>query len=134
MRKWIIHKVLWLIAWLLIPILTAMNKKAVRKVYGSTKGYDLVSAANIDKFGNREFKTWLNRNLLLPTSQNHFGHPEETVSSVLGKNQRDGTLSKNGNRLRKLVDWADKSVPNHCLHWINIKINHKQEGFFKYFK
>ena len=40
-----------------------------------------------------------------------FGNRKETISSVLGKNQRDGTLTALGNGLCKLLDIIDK---DHC--------------------
>ena len=45
-----------------------------------------------------------------------FGNPKETMSSVLGKNQRDKTLSIAGEILRWMLDRIDK---NHCLNSIN---------------
>lgn len=134
MKQWIQNKIIWLTAYALFFPLTWINKRAVRKVYGSTKGYDYKSAMNIDIFANSEFKTLFNRNFLTPQSKHHFGHREETISSVLGKNYRDKTLSKKGEKLRKLVDGVDKSVPNHCEYWINDKINHQENNFNSYFK
>ena len=40
-----------------------------------------------------------------------FGNPNETISSALGKNQRDGTLSWFGKVICKILDTIDK---NHC--------------------
>lgn len=134
MKQWIQNKIIWLTAYILFFPLTWINKKAVRKVYGSTAGYDYKSAVNIDIFANSEFKTLLNRTFLKPESKHHFGHKEETISSVLGKNFRDKTLSKKGERLRKLVDKMDNSVSNHCEHWINDEINHQEWDFKRYFK
>lgn len=45
-----------------------------------------------------------------------FGNPKETISSVIGKNQRDNTLSIAGMILRVMLDKIDK---NHCLKSIN---------------
>ena len=45
-----------------------------------------------------------------------FGNPKETISSVIGKNQRDKTLSIAGMVLRIMLDKIDK---NHCLKSIN---------------
>ncbi|WP_133298126.1 hypothetical protein [Candidatus Ornithobacterium hominis] len=59
---------------------------------------------------------------------------KETISSVLGKNSRDKTLSKRGERLRELVDSLDKTVPNHCEYWINRKFNYQEKDFKKYFR
>ena len=40
-----------------------------------------------------------------------FGVEGETISSALGKNERDGTLTKRGKQLVKLLNWLDK---DHC--------------------
>ncbi len=40
-----------------------------------------------------------------------FGKENETISSALGKNERDKTLSKKGKLLVKILDFLDK---NHC--------------------
>jgi len=45
-----------------------------------------------------------------------FGNPKETISSVIGKNQRDNTLSIAGKLLRHMLDKIDK---DHCLKSIN---------------
>lgn len=45
-----------------------------------------------------------------------FGDFRETISSVLGKNQRDGTLSKKGEILVSILDFIDK---DHCKKSIN---------------
>ncbi len=49
-----------------------------------------------------------------------FGNPKETMSSVLGKNQRDKTLSIAGNLLRWVLDRLDN---NHCLTSINNEVS-----------
>lgn len=40
-----------------------------------------------------------------------FGNPEETISSALGKNERDQTLSKAGKVLSWILNLIDK---DHC--------------------
>lgn len=45
-----------------------------------------------------------------------FGNPKETISSVIGKNQRTKTLSIAGMVLRSMLDRMDK---DHCLKSIN---------------
>ena len=44
-----------------------------------------------------------------------FGKENETISSALGKNERDKTLSKTGKLLVKILDFLDK---NHCKNSI----------------
>lgn len=76
----------------------------------SVKGYWRSFAVDVDRFGNHQFRTLFNATL----RQSHgyeFGDFRETVSSVLGKNQRDQTLSRTGKMLVKILDIIDK---NHC--------------------
>ena len=76
----------------------------------SDLGYFKSSAVNLDRFGNSEFRTLFN--LTLKKKEGYkFGNMEETISSVLGKNQRDNTLSFAGKVLVFILDTIDK---NHC--------------------
>jgi len=45
-----------------------------------------------------------------------FGNPKETISSVIGKNQVNNTLSIAGKILRWMLDKIDK---DHCINSIN---------------
>ena len=97
---------LFIIAYILFLPLTIFNALNVRK-----KGYFLDTAINIDRFGNREFRFSLNKYLIHEDSANRFGDFRETISSVLGKNQRGGTLTKFGIVICKVLDFIDK---DHC--------------------
>ncbi len=70
----------------------------------------LQTATDIDRFSNRNFRTlW---NLTLKKENGYeFGKINETISSALGKNQRDNTLSKTGVILCIILDIFDKC---HC--------------------
>lgn len=94
---------------LIIP-LTILNRRQVRKNRGSTDGYYRNTAFNIDIWANREFRTLWNTQLKTAGGYS-FGREGETISSALGKNQRDGTLSKRGKLLANILDWLDKG---HC--------------------
>ena len=98
--------ILFLIAYLLFLPLTIFNALNVRK-----KGYFLDTAINIDRFGNREFRFSLNKYLIKENSPFKFGNIDETISSVLGKNQRFGYLTKFGKIICKILDTIDK---DHC--------------------
>lgn len=69
----------------------------------------LSSALAIDLIGNTVCEDLFNN--ILRTTGPRFGDSRETISSVLGKNQRDGTLTPLGNLLATLLDTIDK---NHC--------------------
>lgn len=102
---------LYIIAYLLFLPLTIFNALNVKK-----KGYFKDTAINIDRFGNREFRFSLNKYLITEKSPYRFGNIEETISSVLGKNQ----LSNNLTTLGKLLCWVlDKIEKNHCIKSIN---------------
>jgi len=73
-------------------------------------GYFKETAIDIDRFGNRNFRTLLNKTL-----QNNgykFGDARETISSALGKNKRDNTLTRTGETICNILDYLDE---NHCL-------------------
>ena len=98
---------LYIIAYLLFLPLTIFNALNVKK-----KGYFKDTAINIDRFGNREFRFSLNKYLITEKSPDRFGNIEETISSVLGKNE----LSDNLTTLGKLLCWVlDKIEKNHCI-------------------
>jgi hypothetical protein len=78
---------------------------------GNQKGYWRQLAIDIDIFGNRAFRTLWN-SFLITEDGYLFGEWGETISSALGKNQRDKTLKPLGNGLANLLDWID---PNHCI-------------------
>ncbi|TDO68819.1 hypothetical protein EV143_1183 [Flavobacterium chryseum] len=105
-----INFILFIVAYLLYLPLSLWNFCLV----GDKKGYFRSSAITIDKLANREFRTLWNK-LLKVESGYKFGSENETISSVLGKNQRDGTLSKAGNKLASFLDWLDKE---HCKNSI----------------
>jgi hypothetical protein len=81
------------------------------------KRYFRSSAITIDKLANREFRTLWNK--VLKTDIGYkFGAENETISSALGKNERDNTLTKKGKKLVKLLNFIDKE---HCKNSINQK-------------
>ena len=100
---------LFLIAWLLFLPLSLLNFLAVAIKFKDL-GYFKSSAVNLDRFGNSEFRTLFNLTLNKKGGY-EFGNFEETISSALGKNQRDNTLSFAGKVLVFILDTIDK---NHC--------------------
>lgn len=108
--------ILYLIAYLLYLPLSVVNYICVAfTAKDRGKGYFRSSAVTLDRLGNREFRTLFN--LALRKKYGYeFGNFEETISSVLGKNQRDGTLSNTGKALAWLLDKIDK---DHCAKSIH---------------
>ena len=109
---------LFVIAWILIPPLTIWNLIVVNKKYGNTKGYFRNTALSIDIWANREFRTLWNDKLRIDSGY-EFGKENETISSALGKNQRDNTLTNCGKILVAILDFFDE---NHCENSINNNI------------
>ena len=101
---------LFLFAWILIPPLTVWNLIIVNRKYGNTKGYFRSTALSLDIWANFELRTLWNTKLRINGGY-EFGKIGETISSALGKNERDKTLSKTGKLLVKILDFFDE---NHC--------------------
>lgn len=103
--------ILFIIAYVLYLPLTVVNWLFVKE----KSGYFKSSAVNLDKFGNREFRTLFNKTLINNKGY-RFGNINETISSVLGKNKVDGTLTRCG----KVLVWIlDKIDNNHVLKSID---------------
>ena len=78
-------------------------------------GYFRDEAVAIDRFGNSQYRSLFNTWFVTKNGYQH-GNINETISSVLGKNQRDKTLTITGKILTKILDTIDK---NHCFKSIN---------------
>jgi hypothetical protein len=102
--------ILLIIAVLLIIPLTIWNLIVVKKTKGNIKGYFFNTAKNIDIWGNQEFRSLWNGRFITENGY-QFGRENETISSVLGKNERDQTLEKLGKLLVKILNIIDK---DHC--------------------
>jgi glycopeptide antibiotics resistance protein len=111
--------ILYIVAVVLFIPLTFINFFVVLWNYGlkwsTINGFFYETAVDIDRFANRNFRTLWNVTLRLPHGYK-FGNINETVSSALGKNKRDNTLTKAGRVLCAILDFLDK---NHCIKSIN---------------
>ena len=110
--------VLFLVAVALFIPLTVINFFCVLYKYkikwSTINGFFRETAIDIDRFGNRNFRTLLN--LTLQNNGYKFGNINETISSALGKNKRDNTLTKAGLLLCYILDSLDE---NHCINSIS---------------
>lgn len=106
----IIGFLLFIIAVVLIIPLTLVNMIFVYKKYKSIDGYFRNTALNLDIWGNREFRAFWN-GAMRKENGYQFGAVGETISSALGKNQRDKTLTNCGKILVAILDFFDE---NHC--------------------
>lgn len=107
--------ILYIIATVLWVFITPINWVIVCFKYGLSNSYFKETAVDIDRFGNRNFRTFLNV-LMREENGYPFGNVNETISSVLGKNQRDGTLTRFGRLICAVLDSLDK---NHCKNSIS---------------
>jgi len=64
-------------------------------------------AISIDQTGNVVMSELFNRLLIHKYSSNKFGNPDETISSVIGKNKRAKTLKWLGRRIGFILDKID---------------------------
>jgi hypothetical protein len=99
--------ILFIIAYILLLPLTIINFFFVDK----KSGYFKSTGINIDKFANREFRSMWNATLIKKNGY-QFGDETETLSSALGKNERDKTLTALGKGLVWILDKIEK---NHCI-------------------
>ena len=106
---------LYIIATILWIVITPINWVIVSFKHGLSNKYFFETAIDLDKFGNRNFRTFLNATMRLRNGYK-FGNINETISSALGKNQRDKTLSWFGIIICFILDWLDE---DHCKNSIN---------------
>jgi len=83
--------------------------------YRKMRKLKLHMAISIDQFGNCACQHLFN-DLLIHKSGYRFGNIDETISSVLGKNKRDNTLTWLGLFVANVLDALDK---NHVLKSID---------------
>lgn len=88
-------------------LLTGSKKMLVVWFYRTAREIDLFANVVGAEFWNSVFIT---------NGGYKFGNPKETISSVLGKNQRDKTLTLLGDLLRWILDRIEQ---DHCLNSIN---------------
>lgn len=96
-------------------IILSIMRKSFSKFRWYTKKLALDLALTIDRTGNLVCRDICN-DLLIYHEWYKFGKRQETISSVLGKNKRDQTLTKRWLKLANLLDWLD---PNHCINSID---------------
>lgn len=117
MKEMLLLIVAIVLLYLLLPVVIVyMLFKYLRGGNGRiVKTWACKTARSIDVFANVEAQELFN-DILIKKGGYKFGNKLETISSVLGKNQRDSTLTKVGTGLRILLDKIEK---DHCLLAIN---------------
>lgn len=100
---------------LVITFIINLYKRRWKFSFSRLDAQFLSIATSIDASGNVVCKDLFN--LALKNKGGYeFGKRKETISSALGKNQRDGTLTGLGKALAFVLDKID---PNHCLKSID---------------
>ena len=133
---------LWVLAMFLVSVVNIVNRlKFKQKINNLSRKdrrlklaeYDRQEAIALDKFAGRNYRTMWNDYLIAPGGY-QIGELDETISSALGKNQHDNTLTKKGlGRLskrfygEKLVQILDDLDPDHCKNSIDT-----EKGEWKY--
>lgn len=90
---------------------------AIRSLFkGGFNQWNFDLAVAKDQYGNTLGK-WIFTDLLITKeSKNHFGNVDETISSVIGKNKREGTLTLLGKFIDGVLNVID---PNHSIKAID---------------
>jgi hypothetical protein len=99
--------------YILLPIVSVYSfvKNIINRDWRNMRLRFFRAAYSIDQFGN-VISSELFNDILIKKGGYKFGNPDETISSVMGKNYRDDTLTIPGKVLRWILDTIDE---NHCL-------------------
>ena len=107
--------IIWTVGEILVRIFSSSQKKSAlaKSIWFLTATLHSL-ALGLDQIGNAVCRDLFNR-LLIEEDGYKFGKVQETISSVLGKNERDWTLSLGGLLLVIILDAIDK---DHCRNSI----------------
>ena len=101
---------------ILYTFIIDIGRFKIKTYFQKINKYFLIMAVSIDQTGN-VFLSELFNHMLIKNSKNKFGNPDETISSVLGKNQLNNTLTFIGRCLNNLLNFIQ---PNHSVNSIEI--------------
>jgi 8-oxo-dGTP pyrophosphatase MutT (NUDIX family) len=101
-----------------LGLLYGIFQSTVKKGLRGLGEYLLQVAISIDQLGNVLMQHLLN-GLWIKNGGYPFGNRDETISSALGRNKRNGTLTAFGRAIDALLDRID---PNHSLNSIDYYI------------
>ncbi len=110
----IISRIIFLFLGVINPMVVAVKYRKKRAFWKVQSEYWFTDALELDIYGNYAYRaTW---NYLFQKNGYLFGKKKETISSALGKNQRDATLTNVG----KIMCWILDTLDNeHCKKSIN---------------
>jgi len=92
---------------MLYAMFTAPSIKAINR-------YFFKIAISVDQMGNVIGTAFFNHTVIKENGHK-FGNPDETISSVLGRNYQTNTLTLFGRSMRY---YLDRIEPNHCVNSI----------------
>ena len=92
-------------------LMSFLKKKWYRGIFYLGQNFRVI-AVSIDQLGNVACSHLFNLTLIKKESKHLFGNPDETISSVLGKNKLRNTLSRTGIILTKILGFFEK---NHSI-------------------
>ena len=129
MTEFLVLSVAIILLYLFLPVVVIfyMIKYLLTGNKRELKVWFFRSAREIDVFANVVGLDLFNA-IFITNGGYKFGNPKETISSVLGKNQRDKTLSLAGDLLRWILDLIDD---NHCLNSINDDVTNTKKDISK---
>ena len=102
---------------MLYTILKLLFNGKFAVLFKISNGYFYRFALAIDQMGNVAMQDLFNDIFILKNGYK-FGNLDETISSVLGKNERTKTLTDLGRALVRILNFID---PNHALNSIEEK-------------
>jgi hypothetical protein len=121
MKGFILFLVAAILAILLVPVgflwsvVEAFYKRSFKAGLKRADLFFMDLAITIDQTGGVVCKELFNDIFISHKSRHFFGNPDETISSVLGKNEKDGTLILLG----KFLNWVlNKIDPGHSINSI----------------
>ena len=98
-------------------VIKLVSKFKFGVLFRVSNGYFFKVALAIDQLGNVAMRDLFNDILILKSGYK-FGNEDETISSVLGKNERTQTLTGLGRAIVSFLNFID---PNHALNSIEEK-------------
>ena len=101
-----------------LGIMFTIIKSAILLDIDYIKDYFIKMAISLDQFGNVTMAKLFNILLIKSSSKHLFGNPDETISSVLGKNKINCTLAPLGILLDSILNRLDN---NHSINSIETK-------------
>ena len=99
----------------IFTLVKSTYKRRLKTALKRLNGYFYTMAYSIDQYGNVVCQDLFNWALIKSNSKHLFGDPDETISSVLGKNKINNTLTFTGKVLDYILHFLDN---NHSINSI----------------